>query len=278
MQKNMGSTENGHSEFIDVERIIASKSKRALKYTPKFIISYLKKIVHQDYVNNFLQIHQDKIGFDFVKAVLDEFHVKLKVEGLEFIDLTKKYIISANHPIGSLDGLALMDVVGKIRKDIIFPVNDLLMNLPNLQPLFIPVNKHGSNIENARIIDEAFSSNVLMLYFPAGLVSRKKKGIVEDLEWKKTFIRKSRDYFRDVIPVYIEGKNSDFFYRLANWRQRLGIKMNIEMLYLADEMFKQDGNEIKIKFGRPISYQTFDRTKKDIEWADVVKQQVYAMR
>ncbi len=274
----MGSTENGHSEFIDVERIIASKSKRALKYTPKFIISYLKKIVHQDYVNNFLQIHQDKIGFDFVKAVLDEFHVKLKVEGLEFIDLTKKYIISANHPIGSLDGLALMDVVGKIRKDIIFPVNDLLMNLPNLQPLFIPVNKHGSNIENARIIDEAFSSNVLMLYFPAGLVSRKKKGIVEDLEWKKTFIRKSRDYFRDVIPVYIEGKNSDFFYRLANWRQRLGIKMNIEMLYLADEMFKQDGNEIKIKFGRPISYQTFDRTKKDIEWADVVKQQVYAMR
>ncbi len=274
----MGSTENGHSEFIDVERIIASKSKRALKYTPKFIISYLKKIVHQDYVNNFLRIHQDKIGLDFVKAVLDEFHVKLKVDGLEFIDLTKKYIISANHPIGSLDGLALMDVVGKIRKDIIFPVNDLLMNLPNLKPLFIPVNKHGSNIENARIIDEAFSSNVLMLYFPAGLVSRKKKGIVEDLEWKKTFIRKSRDYFRDVIPVYIEGENSDFFYQLANWRQRLGIKMNIEMLYLADEMFKQDGNEIKIKFGRPISYQTFDRTKKDIEWADMVKQQVYAMR
>jgi putative hemolysin len=278
MQKNMGSTENGHSEFIDVERIIASKSKRALKYTPKFIISYLKKIVHQDYVNNFLRIHQDKIGLDFVKAVLDEFHVKLKVDGLEFIDLTKKYIISANHPIGSLDGLALMDVVGKIRKDIIFPVNDLLMNLPNLKPLFIPVNKHGSNIENARIIDEAFSSNVLMLYFPAGLVSRKKKGIVEDLEWKKTFIRKSRDYFRDVIPVYIEGENSDFFYQLANWRQRLGIKINIEMLYLADEMFKQDGNEIKIKFGRPISYQTFDRTKKDIEWADMVKQQVYAMR
>ncbi len=274
----MGSTENGHSEFIDVERIIASKSKRALKYTPKFIISYLKKIVHQDYVNNFLRIHQDKIGLDFVKAVLDEFHVKLKVDGLEFIDLTKKYIISANHPIGSLDGLALMDVVGKIRKDIIFPVNDLLMNLPNLKPLFIPVNKHGSNIENARIIDEAFSSNVLMLYFPAGLVSRKKKGIVEDLEWKKTFIRKSRDYFRDVIPVYIEGENSDFFYQLANWRQRLGIKINIEMLYLADEMFKQDGNEIKIKFGRPISYQTFDRTKKDIEWADMVKQQVYAMR
>lgn len=274
----MEQTEITNTDFINVERIIASKSKTSLKYLPKFIISYLKRIVHQDYINAFLSKQKDVIGLDFVRQALEEFDIKLKVIGMEHIDPMKKYIIAATHPIGSLDGLALMDVVGKIRKDILFPVNDLLMNLPNLKPLFIPVNKHGSNIENARIIDRAFASNVMMLYFPAGLVSRRKKGVIKDLEWKKTFIRKSRDYERDVIPTYIEGSNSSFFYGLANWRARLGIKINLEMLYLADEMFKQKGKEIKIIFGKPIPYQTFDRTKKDIEWASLVKNQVYALR
>ncbi len=273
----MDDMEKEGMDFIDVERIIASKSKKALKYTPGFIIRYLKRIVHQDYINNFLKTNQDKIGLDFVRTTLEEFQVKLNVEGLNFIEPTKKYIIAATHPIGSLDGLALMDIVGKIRQDILFPVNDLLMNIPNLKPLFIPVNKHGSNVENARIIDHAFASNATMLYFPAGLVSRRKRGVIKDLEWKKTFIRKSRDYQRDVIPTYIEGVNSSFFYHLANWRGRLGIKMNIEMLYLADEMFKQVGKEIKIIFGKPIPYQTFDRSKKDTEWASYVKQQVYAL-
>lgn len=264
--------------FIDVERILASKNKNAPKFVPGFIIRYLKRIVHQDYINEFLKIHEDKIGLDFVRATLDRFNVKLKVEGLEFIDPEKKYIIAATHPIGSLDGLALMDVVGAIREDILFPVNDLLMNVPQLKPLFIPINKHGSNVDNARIIDQAFASKSIMLFFPAGLVSRRRKGVIEDLEWKKTFIRKSREYLRDVIPTYIEGVNSSFFYNLANWRARLGIKMNLEMLYLADEMFKQDGKEIKIIFGKPIPYQTFDRSKRDIEWANQVKRQVYAMR
>jgi len=274
----MGKTETPSGGFIDVERILASKSKNALKYTPRFIVAYLKRIVHQDYINKFLEEQKDNIGLDFVRAVLEEFDIKLNVQGLENIDPEKKYIIAANHPIGSMDGVALMDVLGKVRQDLIFPVNDLLMNLPNLQPLFIPINKHGSNIENARIIDRAFASNVMMLYFPAGLVSRRKKGVIEDLEWKKTFIRKSRDYERDIIPTYIEGENSSFFYNLANWRARLGIKINLEMLFLADEMFKQRAKEIKIIFGKPIPHKTFDRSKKDIDWARDVKKQVYILR
>lgn len=273
--KNSGTPVRG---FIDVERILASKSKKALKYMPGFVIAYLKRIVHQNEINDFLEEQRDNIGLDFVKAALEKFQITLNVQGLENIDPAKKYIIAANHPIGSMDGVALMDVLGKVRQDIIFPVNDLLMNLPNLKPLFIPINKHGSNIENARVIDRAFASNVMMLYFPAGLVSRRKKGVIEDLEWKKTFIRKSRDYERDIIPTYIEGANSSFFYNLANWRARLGIKINLEMLFLADEMFKQQGKEIKIIFGKPIPHQTFDRSKKDIEWASEVKKQVYTMR
>jgi putative hemolysin len=274
----MEQSQTTEQNFIDVERIIASKSERTLKYLPRFVIAYLKRIVHQDYINEFLLKNRDVLGLDFVRAALEEFDIKIKVEGIEQIDAHKKYIIAATHPIGSMDGLALMDVVGKIRKDILFPVNDLLMNLPNTKPLFIPINKHGSNTENARIIDRAFASNAMMLFFPAGLVSRRKKGVIRDLEWKKTFIRKSRDYQRDIIPTYIEGVNSSFFYNLANWRARLGIKINLEMLYLVDEMVKQRGKEVKIIFGEAIPYQTFDRSKKDIEWAKQVKEEVYKLR
>jgi putative hemolysin len=130
-------------------------------------------------------------------------------------------------------------------------------------------------MENARIIDQAFESEVMMLYFPAGLVSRKQKGRIEDLEWKKTFVRKARTYKRDVIPTYISGKNTNWFYNLARWRKVLGININLEMLYLVDEMVKQKDKEIKITFGRPIPYQTFDRSKKDIEWAKEIKSIVY---
>ena len=264
-------------KFIDIEKVIASKNEKVLKWLPQFIINYLKRVIHQDFINEFLVKEKDKFGLDFVEAILTGFGVKVKVEGAENIDPSKRLMIAANHPLGGMDGIALMHVVGKIRKDILFPVNDLLMNVPNLKELFIPINKHGSNMENARIIDQAFDGNKMMLYFPAGLVSRRQHGEILDLEWKKTFIRKARSYKRDIIPTYISGLNSNWFYGLAQWRKRLGISANLEMLYLVDEMAKQRGKEIIIKFGEAIPYQTFDRSKKDILWAAEVKETVYKL-
>ena len=174
--------------------------------------------------------------------------------------------------------MALIQVVGRIRQDLVFPVNDILMNVPGLQPLFIPINKHGKNTENVRIIDETFASDKVILYFPAGLVSRKQKGgVIRDLEWKKTFITKAKRYHRDVIPVYISGRNSNFFYNLANWRKRLGIKANLEMLYLVDEMVKQKDKPIRITFGEPIPYINFDKSRSDSQWAEWVKERVYEL-
>ncbi|NOR86724.1 MAG: glycerol acyltransferase [Bacteroidales bacterium] len=269
---------NSIKKIIDIEKVIASKNEKVLKWIPKFIISYLKRVIHQDFINEFLYINQDKQGLDFIEATLSYFGVKVSVEGIENIDPNTRIIITANHPLGGMDGIALMHIAGRIRKDILFPVNDLLMNLPNLRELFVPINKHGSNMENARIIDQAFESDVMMLFFPAGLVSRKQVGGIQDLEWKKTFIRKARSYKRDIIPTYINGRNTNWFYGLAKWRKRLGISANLEMLYLADEMVKQKGKEIKIKFGKPIPYQTFDRSKNDIKWAEDVKRIVYQMQ
>ena len=265
-------------KVIDVEKVIASKNKKLLKWLPSFVLSYLKRIIHQDFINDFLHRNKKLYGLDFVKAILDEFGIIVTWKGLENIGPEDRVIIASNHPLGGMDGIALMHVIGQLRKDIQFPVNDILMNLPNLKELFVPINKHGSNMENARIIDKTFESDVITLFFPAGLVSRKQARGIMDLEWKKTFIRKARTYKRDIIPTFISGRNSNWFYGLANWRKRLGIKANIEMLYLADEMAKQRGKEININFGPAVSYKKLDRSKSDIDWAKEVKEVVYSMQ
>jgi len=263
--------------IIDIERVIAAKNPALLKALPGFILNYLKRIIHQKELNIAINANRDKQGLDFVDAVLQEFGAKISAEGLANIPGQGRFLIASNHPLGGLDGVALMGVVGKVRKDIVFPVNDLLMNVPNVSDLFIPVNKHGSNAGNVSVFEDTFASDKTVLYFPAGLCSRKQSGKIADLEWKKSFITKARKHQRDIIPTHIGGRNSGFFYNLANLRKRLGIKANIEMLYLVDEMYKQKDKHVKIIFGKPIPYQVFDRRYTDVQWAQLVKVFVYAL-
>ncbi len=276
MQENSG-IEPAKKKLIDIEKVFSEKNPRLARLIPGFIFSYLKRVIHQETLNDALDRYQDKMGLDFIDIILKEFGVKIIVEGIENLPAEGRYIVAANHPLGGIDGMALMKVVGSVRKDILFPVNDLLLYLPNLKPLFIPINKHGRNVDNIRIFDETFASDVAILYFPAGICSRKVKGKIVDLDWKKTFINRAKKFKRDVIPVYIRGRNSNFFYNLANWRVRLGIKANIEMLYLVDEMFKQKNKEILIRFGKPVPYTFFDSSKKDAAWAEYMKEHVYSL-
>jgi len=270
------SNKNGNS-FLDLERVIANKNSGLIKILPRFVLNYLKKVIHQDELNEIVRVNYDADGLDFLDACLKGFGVKIIYHGIENIPAEGRWIIASNHPLGGLDGMALMQVIGKVRKDIVFPVNDLLMNIPNLRGLFIPINKHGSNMGNARLIDETFASDKAMLYFPAGLCSRKKNGEICDLEWKKSFITKARTHKRDIIPCFINGRNSNWFYNLARLRTLLGMKANIEMLYLVDEMYKQRGKEIVISFGKPISYTIFDKQKTDSDWAQKLKGHVYEL-
>lgn len=264
-------------DFIDLEKVIKSKSVSLNNMLPRFIKSYLKRIIHQDEINSVIYRNRDKDGLAFVDAILAEFGANLVVSGDENISSTGRFIIASNHPLGGLDGLALMHLAGKKRPDIVFPVNDILMNLPQLRSLFIPINKHGSNAENAKIIDDTFASDKAILYFPAGLCSRKQPGGICDLEWKKSFITKARKHKRDIIPCHVDGRNSDWFYNLARFRNRLKIKANIEMLYLVDEMYRQHNKTLKIIFGKPIPWQTFDKNHTDLEWAQLVKAHVYKL-
>lgn len=268
-----------NEKLIDIRKVIGDKNPNLLKILPNFVINYIKNIVHEDEINAHIANNKDIFGVQFVENTLfDLFGVKIQYQGLENLKKSERYIVAANHPMGGLDGLAIMYVVSKINPNIKVPVNDLLLYIPNLKPIFLPVNKHGKQSSDAAIeIEEAYNSDAAIIYFPAGLASRKINGKIMDLEWKKSFIQKARQYHRDIIPTYISGKNSNFFYNLANLRKKLAIKSNIEMFFLSNEMFKQKDKNIKIIFGEPISYNFFDKSKTDKEWAQYVKDIVYKL-
>ena len=265
-------------KLIDLEEVIRKKSERLAKLMPGFALNYMRRIVHEDDLNDFIARNEKKWGLDFIYAIMDEFGVNLKLVGEERIPKTGRYLMASNHPLGGLDGIAFMTAISKVRTDFIFPVNDILLSIDNMAEFFIPINKHGSNADNVRMFNETFASEKLLLYFPAGLVSRKKHGMIRDLEWKKTFITKAKQHKRDVIPVYMDGKNSNFFYNLANFRTRLGIKANLEMFYLVNETYKQYDKIMHIVIGDPISWETFDRSKSDLEWAAMVRDKVYELK
>ncbi|MBO5698486.1 MAG: glycerol acyltransferase [Bacteroidaceae bacterium] len=268
---------------IDIDQILESKMGKKARYVPKFLSNWLKKIVHQDQINAFIEQEGDKQGVEWIEDCLAYLDTKVCVEGIEHLpDAAKTECCTfvSNHPLGGLDGLALGAVLGKhYEGKVKYLVNDLLMNLHGLAPLFVPINKTGRQGRNfPAMVEAAFSSNNHIIMFPAGLCSRRINGEITDLEWKKTFITKSVQTQRDVVPIYFEGRNSDFFYKLANACKALGIKFNIAMLFLADEMFKNQHNTFTVKIGKPIPWQTFDKSKTPTEWAQYVKTEVYKMR
>lgn len=263
---------------IDVEGLIASKNKKLLTWMPKFVIRWLKKIIHQNQINQYLRDNKDADPYEFMENGIKMFGLHVNVKGKENLPDNKRVIMVSNHPLGGIDGVVFINEVHKIYGDLRFPVNDLLLNIPNLQDVFLPINKHGSHSRQAvKAIDEAYQSNLPILYFPAGLCSRKIKGKIVDLEWKKSFVTQAIKYQRDIIPVHFNGANSNFFYNLANFRKRLGLKANLEMLFLVDEMYKQYHKDVTVSFGKPIAWQSLDKSKTIQEWVDYIRSKTYEM-
>ena len=272
------SSENNEVLQINVEQVLDSKNPTLRKTIPKFLINYLKRIVHQEDLNEFFKIYGHLKDAELIEAWLKYSDIKYKVIGSENIPKGGRYIFVSNHPLGGLDGVVFIYELSKYFKDVKFPVNDILMNIKNLSGIFLPVNKHGAQGREAAImIEEAYSSATQILYFPAGLCSRKKKGIIKDLQWHKSFISKAVQHKRDIVPAFFSGRNSNFFYNLANIRSFFRIKANIEMLYLPDEMFRQKNKLITLVFGKTIPWQTFDHTKSPPEWAEWVRSKSYEL-
>ncbi len=263
---------------INVDKILQEKAPN--KKLPRFFINYLKKIVHQDEINRFLERAKDKKNLDFIEsAITDELQATITFEGLENLPPKDNiYTFVSNHPLGGLDGLILglgigQHYDGKVR----FISNDILMFLTPMKEMFIPTNKTGGQTrEHLKKMNEFYESENHLITFPAGACSRKIDGKIQDLKWNKSFVVKAVEHKRDVVPIYFEGRNSNFFYNLSNIRKKLKLP-NIEMLYLVNEMYKQRGNHFKIKVGKPIPYTTFDKSKKPLEWALWVRKKVYEM-
>ncbi|WP_462253165.1 1-acyl-sn-glycerol-3-phosphate acyltransferase [Ekhidna sp.] len=267
-------------KFIEVRRLIADKNPTILKWLPGFIIRWVERIIHQDRINDFMHRNENSDAFRFCENAVKELNLQLDIKGVENIpQAPESCIFVANHPFGGMDAITIIYLLKDIRPDISFIVNDLLMAVTNLKEKFVGVNKLGRNAsQSLQKVEEQFASGTATFLFPAGLVSREINGEVMDLEWKKTFVTKAKKYGKPVIPVHIDGRLTKRFYRLARIRKFLGIKLNIEMFLLADELFKQQDKEIDIVVGTPISSETFSKEKTDFEWAQWTKEEVYKLK
>ena len=266
---------------IDLDNILRSKMGSKAKWVPRPLVWWLKRIIHQDQVNAYLWESRHLTGTEWLEECVRYLDATLEIVGEENLpakDDGRLYTFVSNHPLGGEDGVALGAIIGRHYDGRFrYLVNDLLMNLPGLAPVSIPINKTGKQGRDfPKMVETGFQSDNHMLMFPAGLCSRRHNGKVEDIPWKKTFISKSVEYQRDVVPIHFGGQNSNFFYRLANFSDRF-LPFNLAMLFLVDEMYKNVHKTFRVSIGKPIPWQTFDKTKTPMEWAQFVKEQVYKL-
>ena len=257
--------------------MLRKKAPGAYRFIPRFAIRYIKKLVHEKGLNDFLCKHGETRGLAFVDAAIQHLGANVIIKGIENIPPSGGYIFASNHPLGGLDGLALISSIAKVRTDIKFFVNELILVLENLDSILVPVNMNGnSSRQMLELVEKIYSSNVAIPIFPSGLVSRKfGKNDIKDLRWKKSFITQAKHFQKDIVPVYVEGRNSRFFYNFAALRKRMGIKINLEMFFLVNEMFNQKDKNVVVHFGKPVSYKTFDKSNSDAKWAMIFQDELY---
>jgi putative hemolysin len=262
---------------VDIDEMLRTKAPGPYKFIPRFVVNYAKRILHENDINDFLGKNTNTKDLAFVDASLKRMGANVIVKGIENIPVEGGYIFASNHPLGGLDGLALINSIALVRTDIKFFVNELLLELENLHGILIPVNINGnSSRAMLEMVEKIYSSGVAIPIFPAGLVSRKSgSDDIKDLRWKKSFITQAKHFHKDIVPVYIEGSNSRFFYNFAALRKRLGIKINLEMFFLVNEMFAQKDKNIILHFGKPVSYKIFESSKNDAMWAEKFRDELY---
>lgn len=265
------------TKFIDVDKVLKEKAPGLKKWLPGFALNWLKRKIHEDEINEIMFALKDVYGVEFNNRGLEMLGANIVSHNSHFIPKEGGIILAANHPLGGLDGMAFVKTIAEVRPDIHFVVNDVLKNLKNYGDVFIGINKIKTtsptslrSIENVLLTDDAIG------FFPAGLVSRRQKGLIRDLEWKKSFVTQAIDHKRKIVPVFIEGQNSGFFYRFANFRKFIGIKANIEMLFLPDEMFRQRGRTVTVHFSESFDPALLDNRYSHKQWGEKIKEYVYS--
>ena len=265
-------------KVIDVEVALQEKIPDIYKKIHPAILRLIKKVIRQDDINRLIHESSHLNGIPLVDWALDQFGVDIVVKGKEWIPKNGQFIFSANHPLGSLDGLAIITVVATIHKSVKFVANDLLRVIKGLEPVFLFIARFGEiNRQNAREIKNTLASDAQIIVTPAGAVSKRNPVKISDLPWNKFFISKAIKYKRDVIPIHVQAKNSWLFYNIASFRKIFRIKSNLEMFLLPREMFNKSGEKITITIGKPIAHKTFNESRTHLEWAQKVREYVYIL-
>lgn len=260
--------------LLDINEVLGPK---LLKKLPRFAVNFLKRRIHQDEINDCILHAKDYAGAGFFDEALKYIGITYRIRGEENLVAGKKYLFACNHPLGGPEALIIGSVFKQLYGDgFKVPTNHLLTHMKPLKEFFVPVNvisKKQSRDLGERI-SAMFSSDSQVLVFPAGMCARKVKGKITEMPWKKMFITQSRKYERDVVPVHISGYNSKLFFFLTSLSKILGLKVNMGMFLLVDELFNKAGQEFVITFGKPIPYQTFDKSRSDVQWAAEIKDKV----
>lgn len=269
------------AKLINVEDAIRQKAPKQYKKIPKWLFKVVAWLICQKEMNETIVALRDKEGVDFAQGMCDRLNVKYKLQGMENIPTEGRFVFVSNHPLGAFDGISYINVLGRQFPKFKVIVNDLLMYIVGLQPVFLPVNTLGrQKREDMEAIDRAYNDpEMQLLSFPAGFCSRYLDGKIQDVEWKKSVITQAIESQRDIIPMHFEGRNSVTFYGVEWLRRKLGMKFNIGLILLPWQMMKTaKGKTFTITVGKPISWQTFtDKSKSPTEWAQWLREQSYAL-
>lgn len=263
---------------IDIGAVLQEKAPKLARWIPAFVVNRLRRIVHEKELNHIYQNYWNYAPQPFIHACFRDWNVSYTIEGLDKLDRNGRYLFVSNHPFGGMDGMMLADKLIEHFGDVRVVVNDILRVVSPLDPLWVPVNKHGSQkMAYARKFDEAFFGDLPVLTFPAGLCSRKIDGRVQDTPWRPNFLKKANASHRQIVPIFVEGRLSNFFYNLSRIRKALGIKANIEMLWLVDEMLRQKGQHFRIIVGEPIDVADLHEAGTLTEQVEEVRKKCYAL-
>ena len=269
---------NSEPMKIDLDKVLRERLPRHYRYLPRFVVRWLERVICQDRLNAILQQMAGKNSVDAATAALDEMGITIEAQGLDKL-ADGRFLFVSNHPLGGLDGLALISLLGnRYHHRIKFLVNDLLMAVEPLRDVFLPVNKYGRQSRSTAVqVEEALEGDCQFISFPAGLCSRMMPDkTIADLPWQKAAVVHAVNHQRDIVPVYFDARNSKFFYRFAKWRKKLGIKFNIELIFLPKEMLKKSGTTLHVIMGNPIAWTTVDASHPKQEAARL-RETVYSM-
>ena len=266
-------------KYIDIKRVLAGSGSKRLSSLPDFITGIIARIICQDEMNRIMNKYRDKIGKEFLPAVIDELQVNIEVTGIENLPENGRCFFVANHPFGILDGLILTRIITRKYGSVKAIANEAFLYVPQLRPFIAAVNVfEGSSRDYLQALEEVYQQDVPISHFPSGEVSRRYHGKFQDCDWQKSFITKSISSRRDVVPIRFEGRNSNLFFFIYIFRNFFGIKANIELILLPSELFRKKGRTVRVIVGKPIPWETFDKTHSHFEWAQRVKGVVYALK